>query len=99
MSPTSPSTPDPAHLERGRDARPAAREQPARGRHCGRETDTRTLRRIVHGDREDATDEVAALVGTDGDDNANREGTGEQLAEKERPDSDVQQMLGRRGAQ
>ena len=83
----------------GKDARTAARGQPARRRHCGRETDARTLRRTAHVDPEDATDEVAALVGTDRDDNATREGTGEQQAENERLDSDVQQMLGRRGAQ
>jgi hypothetical protein len=99
MSPTSRSTPDPAHLVPGKDARLADREQPAQGHHCGPETDARTLRRTVHIDPVDATDEVAALVGTDRDDNATREGAGEQQAESERPDSNVQQMLGRRGAQ
>jgi hypothetical protein len=65
----------------GKDVDLAAREQPAQGRHCGRETDACILHRTGHVDREDASDEVAALVGTVGDDNGAGEGVGEQRAE------------------
>jgi hypothetical protein len=42
---------------------------------------------------------AGSLTRTDGDDNGTSDGAGEQQAENERLDSDVQQMLGRRGSQ